>query len=101
MDIIRHPVASEVTPRSTRLKSSTIPKDHPIVQAGLSLGRTTYGSPTTSDQALLDIPSLKIGPGDSARSHMADEFIYVDEIGEGIRLYIAMLEKVLNRQQTS
>ncbi len=101
LEIIRQHVASEVTPRSTRLKSSSIPKDHPIVQAGLSLGRTTYGSPTTSDQALLDIPSLKIGPGDSARSHMADEFIYVDEIGEGIRLYIAMLEKVLNRQQTS
>jgi len=98
LDIIRQHVASEVTPRSTRLKSSSIPKDHPIVRAGLALGRTTYGSPTTSDQALLDIPSLKIGPGDSARSHMADEFIYVDEIGEGIRLYIAMLEKVLDKQ---
>lgn len=96
LDIIRQHVASEVTPRSTRLKSSSIPKDHPIVQAGLALGRTTYGSPTTSDQALLDIPSLKIGPGDSARSHMADEYVYVGEIGEGIQLYIAMLDKVLN-----
>lgn len=97
LEIIRQHVTSEVAPRSTRLKSSSIPKDHPIVQAGLALGRTTYGSPTTSDQALLDIPSLKMGPGDSARSHMANEFIYVDDIGEGIRLYIAMLEGVLYR----
>lgn len=62
--------------------------------AGLALGRNTYGSPTTSDQALLSIPSLKMGPGDSARSHSADEFVYVDEIGDGIRQYVAMLETV-------
>lgn len=95
LEIIREHVSSEVTARSTRLKSSSIPKSHPIVQAGLTLGRTTYGSPTTSDQALLDIPSLKLGPGDSARSHSADEFIYLDEITEGIQLYIAMLDRVL------
>jgi acetylornithine deacetylase len=65
------------------------------VQAGLALGRTTYGSPTTSDQALLDITSVKIGPGDSARSHMADEFIYLREIEEGIDIYIRILEKIL------
>jgi acetylornithine deacetylase len=81
-------------PRSVRLKPSSIDHNHPIVQAGLALGRTTYGSPTTSDQALLDIPSLKMGPGDSARSHTADEFIYVDEIKEGIALYIQMLESI-------
>ncbi|SFC45210.1 acetylornithine deacetylase [Parapedobacter composti] len=95
LDIIRQHVNCEVKPRSVRLKPSSIPKDHPVVQAGIALGRTTYGSPTTSDQALLDIPSLKLGPGDSARSHMADEFIYVDEIREGVALYIAILEKVV------
>lgn len=95
LDIIRQHVACEVKPRSVRLKPSSIPLDHPVVQAGIALGRTTYGSPTMSDQALLDIPSLKLGPGDSARSHMADEFIYVDEIGHGIRLYIDMLKRVV------
>lgn len=95
LEIIRKHVSCDVNPRSTRLKPSKIDKNHPIVQAGIALGRTTYGSPTTSDQALLDIPSLKIGPGDSARSHMADEFIYVEEIREGVELYIRMLEKIV------
>ena len=95
LNIIRQHVSCEVNPRSTRLKPSSIEKNHPIVQAGIALGRTTYGSPTTSDQALLDIPSLKIGPGDSVRSHTADEFIYVDEIKNGIGLYIKMLESIV------
>ena len=95
LEVIKQHVSCDVTPRSLRLKPSKIDKCHPIVQAGIALGRTTYGSPTTSDQALLDIPSLKIGPGDSARSHMADEFVYVDEIGEGIELYIKMLEQII------
>jgi acetylornithine deacetylase len=95
LETIRQHVECSVTPRSTRLKPSSIALDHPIVQAGLALGRETYGSPTTSDQALLDIPSLKMGPGDSARSHMADEFIYVREINEGIALYIKLLEKIV------
>jgi len=95
LEIIRQHVKSDVTPRSIRLKPSKIDKGHPIVQAGIALGRTTYGSPTTSDQSLLDIPSLKVGPGDSARSHTADEFVYVDEIREGIALYIEMLEKIV------
>ncbi len=94
LEIIRQHVASDVTPRSIRLKPSKIDKNHPIVLAGIALGRTTYGSPTTSDQSLLDIPSLKVGPGDSARSHTADEFIYVDEIREGIELYVKMLESI-------
>ena len=94
LNIIRKHVSCEVVPRSVRLKPSSIDKNHPIVQAGLAMGRTTYGSPTTSDQALLDIPSLKMGPGDSARSHTADEFIFVDEIKEGIELYIQMLESI-------
>lgn len=95
VEMIREHVSCEVKPRSVRLKPSSIDKNHPIVQSGILLGRTTYGSPTTSDQALLDIPSLKCGPGDSARSHMSDEFIYVDEIREGIEIYIRMLEKVI------
>lgn len=94
LEIVRSHVASDVTPRSTRLKPSYIDPSHPIVAAGLALGRHTYGSPTTSDQALLSIPSLKMGPGDSARSHSADEFVYVAEIEAGIDQYVAMLETV-------
>jgi len=96
LKIIRTNVDCEVTPRSIRLKPSSIDKAHPLVQSGIKLGRTTYGSPTTSDQALLSIPSVKVGPGDSARSHMADEYVYVHEIGEGIELYISMLKPVIN-----
>lgn len=95
LKIIRQNVSCDVSPRSTRLKPSSIRKDHPIVKAGVALGRETYGSPTTSDQALLDIPSLKMGPGDSARSHMANEFIYTKEIEEGISLYIQLLSKII------
>ncbi|QNL50790.1 M20 family metallo-hydrolase [Olivibacter sp. SDN3] len=95
LDIIREHVEADVQPRSTRLSPSSIPVDHPIVKAGLALGRATYGSPTMSDQALLNIPSLKLGPGDSARSHSADEFIYIREIEEGISIYIDMLTQVV------
>lgn len=94
LDVIEQHVDCEVVPRSIRLKPSSIPMDHPIVQYGISLGRQTYGSPTTSDQSLLNIPSLKCGPGDSARSHTADEFIYVDEIRDGIEMYIKLLEGI-------
>jgi len=92
LEIIRENVSSEVVPRSVRLNPSGIPPDHPIVQRGLSLGMKPYGSPTLSDQALIPYPSIKIGPGDSARSHTADEFIYVHEIIDGIDKYIALLE---------
>ncbi|MFC2188176.1 M20 family metallo-hydrolase [Fulvivirgaceae bacterium LMO-SS25] len=95
LEIIRSFVKAEVTPRSVRLKPSFIDPSHPIVKAGFAMNRNTYGSPTTSDQALLNIPSLKMGPGDSARSHTADEFIFVDEFYEGINLYISILDKVL------
>ena len=87
----------EIVPRSLRLNSSTIPKEHPLVLAGIELGMSTYGSPTLSDQAMLSCPSLKLGPGDSNRSHSADEFIFVQEVEEGIATYIALLEKVLNK----
>lgn len=86
---------TEITPRSLRLNSSSIPVDHELVKAGIALGRETYGSPTLSDQSVLSCPSLKLGPGDSTRSHTADEFIYINEIEEGISLYIQLLERIL------
>jgi acetylornithine deacetylase len=95
LEIIKQHVDCEVKARSTRLRSSSIPKDHPIVLAGIALGKSTYGSPTTSDQCVLDIPSLKVGPGDSARSHMADEYVFVEEIKDGIEGYVGMLERVV------
>ena len=95
LDIVRANVQSDIKPRSTRLRSSAIAIDHPVVKAGLKLGRNYYGSPTTSDKALMPFPALKIGPGDSARSHTADEYIYVDEIKEGIQLYIQLLNQLL------
>ena len=94
-NIIQSNVKSEVCPRSLRLNSSSIPKEHAIVQAGIKLGRETYGSPTLSDQAVLSCPSLKLGPGQSLRSHTADEFIYLNEIEEGVELYIKILEKIV------
>lgn len=92
---IRAHVQSEIKPRSLRMRSSMIPLEHPLVEAGLALGRTVYGSPTTSDKALMPFPALKMGPGDSARSHTADEFIFVDEIREGISMYIDLLSKMV------
>ncbi|WP_374166265.1 M20 family metallo-hydrolase [Arcticibacter sp. MXS-1] len=95
LDIIREHVTCEVKARSTRLKPSSIDKKHPIVVQGIAMGKKTYGSPTTSDQAMLSIPSLKVGPGDSARSHSADEFIFVKEVEQGIEFYIQLLEGVI------
>ena len=89
--IIRQNVKSNVTPRSVRLKPSGIKLEHPIVQKGIILGMKPYGSPTLSDQALMPFSSIKIGPGDSARSHTADEFIFVNEIYDGIEKYINLL----------
>jgi acetylornithine deacetylase len=87
-----------VKARSLHLNSSSIDKNHPIVQAGIALRRTTYGSPTLSDQSVLYCQSLKLGPGSSPRSHTADEFIYINEIEEGISLYISILSKFLNQE---
>lgn len=85
----------EIKPRSLSLKSSFIDKNHALVQAGIKLGRKTYGSPTLSDQAVLKCQSLKFGPGDSTRSHTANEFIYLTEIEEGIKIYISILNEVI------
>ncbi len=95
IDLIKANVDCEIKPRSTRLRSTSIALDHPLVKAGTSLGRTYYGSPTTSDKALMPFPALKMGPGDSARSHTADEFIFIHEINEGIALYINLLNQVI------
>lgn len=92
LDILRKMVKCELTPRSTRLNSSSIPETHPIVVKGKQLGLSAYGSPTTSDQALMAFPTLKIGPGDSARSHTANEFILTDEIRQGIAIYTQLLD---------
>lgn len=85
----------EVKARSLRLSSSSIPMEHALVKAGIAAGRKTYGSPTLSDQAVLSCDSLKLGPGDSLRSHTADEFIYVSEIEAAIPLYITILKETL------
>jgi len=85
----------EVKARSLRLGSSSIPMEHALVQAGIAAGRNTYGSPTLSDQAVLSCDSLKLGPGDSLRSHTADEFIHVKELEEAIPLYISILKQAL------
>lgn len=84
-----------IEPRNLLLKSSSIASSHPLVQAGLAIGMNTYGSPTLSDQSKLTCPSIKLGPGDSTRSHSADEYIYVQEIKEGIEKYIGLLNEFL------
>ena len=91
-EILQKEAPCKLTPRSLNLSSSHIDIDHPLVQSGIALGRETYGSPTLSDQAELSCQSLKLGPGHSPRSHSADEFIYVDEVIEGVGLYIDILE---------
>lgn len=95
IETIQSNIESEIIPRSTRLRSTSIALNHPLVEAGLSLGRNYYGSPTTSDKALMNFPALKIGPGYSARSHTADEYIFIQEINEGIELYIKLLNEFL------
>lgn len=86
---------TKITPRSLRLNSSSIPLNHDLVKAGIAMGRSTYGSPTLSDQAVLTCPSLKLGPGDSTRSHSANEFIYLKEIEDGIKIYVELLNRVI------
>ena len=96
LERLKASVKAELVPRSFRLRSSMIPMDHPIVKAGKQLGLSHYGSPTTSDKALMSFPALKFGPGDSARSHTADEYIYITEIENGISGYIQLLEATIS-----
>jgi acetylornithine deacetylase/succinyl-diaminopimelate desuccinylase-like protein len=93
--VIQSHVSSEVKPRSLRMRSSGISMDHPLVKSAGKMKLKLYGSPTTSDQALIPVPSVKIGPGDSARSHSADEYIFVDEIEKGIETYIKLLDNII------
>lgn len=95
IEILNKNLQAEVTPRSLRLKPSSISENHPIVQAAINSGSKTYGSPTLSDQALMNVPSLKMGPGDSARSHTPNEYIYLEEIEQGIEKYIGCLKSIL------
>lgn len=97
VDIIRQHVRSTVTPRSMRLRPSSTPLDHPLVQVAAAMGMQCYGSPTMSDQSLLPahIHSVKIGPGDSARSHTPDEYITLDELDTGIRTMITLVERFM------
>jgi len=95
LETIQQHIKSVAKPRSMRMRPSGISQDHPLVLSGKKLGLNMYGSPTTSDQALIPVPSVKIGPGDSARSHSADEFIFVDEIRKGINTYIRLLDNVI------
>ncbi|HVG40706.1 MAG TPA: M20 family metallo-hydrolase [Chitinophagaceae bacterium] len=95
INTIKENVQSDIKPRSTRLRSTSIAMDHSLVKGGISMGLSYYGSPTTSDKALMLFPALKLGPGDSARSHSADEFIYVEEIKKGIELYIQLLNHIV------
>ena len=95
LDALKTNLKSQFKPRTTRMKSTAIALDHPLVLAGIQLGKGYYGSPTTSDKALMPFPTLKMGPGDSARSHTADEFIYLDEIKNGIETYIKMVQQIV------
>lgn len=90
-DTIRQNVASEVKARSFRLNSSHIAPDHPLVQRVTAMGMQPFGSPTLSDQALMPFPSVKLGPGESSRSHSADEYICISEITDAIDKYLHLL----------
>ena len=94
MNVIRNHTFCDINIRPNILTPSAIDVLHPLVKAGIAIGRRTYISPTSSDQGWLDMPSVKIGPGDSARSHMADEFIFLAEIEQGISIYIELLESI-------
>ena len=87
----KHMKKCELKARSFRLHSSSIPHEHPLVKRCIDMGKTPFGSPTLSDQALMPFPSLKLGPGESSRSHSADEFIHISEIREAIETYVQLL----------
>lgn len=84
-----------VKARSFNLNSSRIDSDHPLIRKAVSLGLVPYGSPTLSDQAILDCPSFKMGPGDSARSHTADEFVMISELEQALPLYMNLLDGLI------
>ena len=95
LKIIKQHVKADINARTTRLNPSGIDDDHVLVKAGKTIELKAYGSPTLSDQAHMDFPSIKLGPGDSARSHTANEFIFVDQINKSIETYIKLLTEIL------
>ena len=97
VEILQSALACDATPRSTRVRASAIPLSHPLVAAAQAIGRQTFISPTTSDRAIMQgLPALKMGVGESSRSHTADEFVLVSEIEEGIALYQKLLDELNN-----
>ena len=94
VELLQAAVECELIPRSTRVRASAIGEDHPLVKAAAAIGRERFVSPTTSDMALMPFPSLKMGVGESARSHSADEFVMENEIVEGIALYQRMIDEL-------
>lgn len=94
VEILRAALRSQVTPRSTRVRASVVDEEHPLVQAARASGRRTHVSPTTSDMALMPFPSLKMGPGESSRSHTADEYVLLSDVEEGIVIYQTYIENL-------
>jgi len=94
LDILNNNCESELTPRSLRLQPSSIPLDHPLIRKGKNIGLEHYGSNTLSDQVFFSCPSVKIGPGDTNRSHKADEYISITEIRKGLETYISLLDNL-------
>lgn len=95
LQIIKDSIKSQVIARSTRLQPSTISGDHVLVKTAKNLGIKTFGSDTLSDQALMNFPTIKLGPGDSLRSHTADEYVKLNEIQKGIEIYMQVLDKII------
>ena len=94
VEILRAALRSDAVPRSTRIRAAAVGGEHPLVKAAVAAGRETYVSPTTSDRTLMPFPALKMGPGQSSRSHTADEFVLLGEIAEGIAIYEKYIEKL-------
>jgi acetylornithine deacetylase len=98
IEILQTHLQAEIQPRSLRLRPSVIEQSHPLIQAANAMHIPMYASMTMSDQALMRFPTIKFGPGDSHRSHTANEFIYLDEIHKGIDIYIDFLSTLQDLQ---
>jgi len=97
VEIVRRHMRSEAVPRSTRIRASAVAPEHPLVGAAAALGVERFVSPTTSDMALMAFPSLKMGAGDSARSHTADEYVLRSEVEQGVEGYIRYIAELAKR----
>lgn len=100
VDILQGEMLSEIKPRSTRITASALDQNHPMLRAAVDLGSVPYVSPTTSDMALMSYPSLKLGIGDSARSHTADEYVLLSELERGVEYYKKYIEKLSSYYET-